>query len=213
MRIEDTGVGIPYSLVSRIYEPFFTTSGPGKGTGLGLSVAHNVVKSHGGSIDCISTEGAGTCFTLGFDKSNLVEQPTDAEKTQANTAKLKGAAIILDDNTDSCDVLAELVEFFGMEAHKFNSPLAALESIRLREGKFDVIISDFSMPEMSGFEFASMVHKLDHTIPIAIITGYGEDLLDKDRDECDMVLAKPIQLSELESALRKLLAVRRPVST
>jgi PAS domain S-box-containing protein len=203
VRIEDSGAGIPNSIVSRIYEPFFTTSEPGKGTGLGLSVAHNVVKSHGGSIDCISTEGVGTRFTLSFDKSNLAEQSTAAKETEADTLKLKGEAIILDDNTDSCDVLAELVEFFGMKVHKFNSPLAALESVRLREGKFDVIISDFSMPEMNGFEFASAVREFDHTIPIAIITGYGEGLLDKDREKCDAVLAKPIQLSELESALRK----------
>jgi PAS domain S-box-containing protein len=204
--VEDSGVGMSGATLTRIYEPFFTTSEPGKGTGLGLSVVHNVVKSHGGSVDCRSIEGEGTCFTLGFDKSRLVDEAVEIKEIDANTRKLKGCALILDDNSDSCDVLAELVEFFGMTVCKFNSPLAAVDSIRTKEIAVDLIISDFSMPEMTGFEFASAVRDLDSDIPIAIITGYGEDLLDKDREKCDMVLAKPIQLSELESALRKLMA-------
>jgi CheY-like chemotaxis protein len=89
--------------------------------------------------------------------------------------------------------------------------LAAVEAIRKGGSEIDVIISDFSMHQMNGFEFASTVRGLGYDIPIAIITGYGEDLMDqekdKDREMCDMVLAKPIQLTELESALRKLMAM------
>jgi PAS domain S-box-containing protein len=207
--IEDSGLGMSEALLTRIYEPFFTTSAPGKGTGLGLSVVHNVVKSHGGSVDCQSMEGEGTCFTLGFDESRLVDKAVETTGVAANTRKLKGSALILDDNSDSCDVLAELVEFFGMTAYKFTSPTAAVDSIRTKAMAVDLIISDFSMPEMNGFEFASAVRDLDSSIPIAIITGYGENLPDIAKEKCDMVLAKPIQLSELESALRKLIAPKR----
>ncbi len=208
--IEDTGVGIAESLLDRIYEPFFTTSDPGKGTGLGLSVAHNVVKAYGGNIDCKSTEGEGTCFTLAFADSQLVSEAAVHREPEPISEKLSGCALILDDNLESCSVLAELVQFFGMTTLEFNSPLAAVEAVRNGESKIDIIISDFSMPQMNGFEFAGAIRSLGHNIPIAIITGYGEDLFDKnkDKEKCDMVLAKPIQLAELESALRKLMAKR-----
>ncbi|MFT4862232.1 MAG: K+-sensing histidine kinase KdpD [Pseudohongiellaceae bacterium] len=118
--IQDTGVGISEALLARIYEPFFTTSESGRGTGLGLSVAHNVVKSFGGNIDCKSIEGEGTCFTLAFAQSQLVGEPEDEKEIRPNLGKLEGCALILDDNTDSRDVLAELVQFFGMNTLKFN---------------------------------------------------------------------------------------------
>lgn len=207
--IEDSGIGISPELISRIYEPFYTTRELGEGTGLGLSVAHNVVEAHGGDISCTSHGGKGTCFIVSFDSGYLTSISPEVEPGEEDTGSLTGKALVLDDNKDSCDVLCELIDFIGMEAYKYYSPKVALEDLAEIATEFDLIVSDYSMPGMNGFEFASAARKLYPEIPIAIITGFGEEFKSGTTDNCDMVLSKPIQLTELKSALRKLKELKR----
>jgi PAS domain S-box-containing protein len=147
LEVADTGPGIPYETQARIFEPFFTTKPPGQGTGLGLSICQGIVTAHGGAIRVESAPGRGALFVV--ELPAVVPEAAPAPEPAATPAPRPGKAIlVVDDESDVAEVLADLLAADGYRVETANDGRQALE--RLERNAFDLVVSDLRMPELDG---------------------------------------------------------------
>ena len=205
--VSDTGTGIPDHVLQRIFEPFFTTKIPGKGTGLGLSVVHGIVRNHGGTIDVQTRPGNGTTFVidlpaLSTEDSNLVSSPITSIPLGSGQRIL-----VVDDEPAVSDVLCQLLEILGYESKSFYDPILALETFRLDPDAWDGVITDRTMPLLSGEGLALAMQDIRPGMPIIMSSGYEGDLRKGDLADKGIhaLLPKPFQASDLALALRRIL--------
>jgi len=192
--VEDTGCGMSEETRRRVFEPFFTTKGP-RGTGLGLAVAWGIVTRHGGTIEVTSALSVGTRFTirLPIGREFPAEAPPDPSCLPTESARV----LVVDDEAEVRAVLGELLTAQGhriLEAADGPAALTLLETEPV-----DLVLSDLSMPGMSGWELAAACRTKFPEVPVGLITGWG-DQLDPDQlqgHRIQFVLAKPIEASEL----------------
>ena len=196
IQVSDTGTGMTADILDRIYDPFFSTKGS-KGTGLGLSEVFGTMNRHGAKLDVDSKVGQGTCFTLTFES---VEPLAKSAEMQKNANK-KYTILALDDEEYLLETLKDFLEEDGHTVACFTHVRDALESIK--SGKnFDIVITDFEMPEMNGGEFAQQVKSFNPLLPIILLSGWPISL-EEDIDLAgviDSVLTKPFTLDEVNSA-------------
>lgn len=206
LSISDTGHGIDEKSLQRIFEPYFTTKSPSEGTGLGLAVVYGIVKGLGGNISVKSQPGLGATFDVLLP---LVVELEDAAIEGARKLSVgSGHILLVDDETAIVDLQKEMVEHLGYSATvKYNS-LDALEAFRDNPGCFDLIITDQTMPQMTGVELAKEALKIRYDIPIIVCTGFSETIDDsRARTEgIRLVLMKPLLLHDLAEAIRRVLA-------
>jgi len=205
--VSDTGTGIPEAVVQRIFEPFFTTKVPGKGTGLGLSVVHGIVRNHGGTIDVQSKEGQGTTFVIDFPAVRS-ERGTETSSTPGGLPLGDSQKImVVDDEPAVSDVLCQLLDILGYVPVAFVEPVAALEAFRRDAGSWAAVITDRTMPVLSGENLALALQEIRPGIPIIMSSGYEGDLRKGDLAEkgIQALLPKPFQASDLAVALRRIL--------
>ncbi|MGB9405166.1 MAG: CHASE3 domain-containing protein [Candidatus Acidiferrales bacterium] len=169
--VSDNGCGMDRATVDRIFDPFFTTKGPGEGTGLGLSVVHGIIKNHGGAISVYSEPGRGTAFHLYFPASgNAVgsapESPCEAEPAQNEHV------LYVDDDEALVDLVTRVLGRLGYRVSGYTDAARALEKFRSSPQDFDAVVTDLSMPGMSGFEFAGEVLAARPDTPIVMTSGY-----------------------------------------
>ncbi len=171
----DTGHGMDAATLQRIYEPFFTTKGVGDGTGLGLAVVHGIVESHRGAITVTSQPGRGTTFRLYF--------PVQEDGT-AQPAKPAGAAeegqgqhiLFVDDETPIIEVAKVMLPRLGYRVTACNTPRAALDLLRENPADFDLLMTDYSMPDMNGIDLIRAAGQFRADLPAVLLTGYGRPL-------------------------------------
>ncbi|MEI6127998.1 MAG: ATP-binding protein, partial [Pseudomonadota bacterium] len=206
LKISDTGTGIDPAIISRIFDPFFTTKGVGKGTGLGLSVVHGIIKAHGGDITVASEPGKGATFSILLPE---VSTPAEIEQEENNCKLLTGSEHILfvDDEEALIGLVKELLEPLGYTVTAVQSGREALALFQKAPEKFDLVITDLSMPHMSGYELAQKLIGFKPGIPVILCTGYNETMLDNKEKEHDIkaVLIKPYKRKALAEAVRKVL--------
>mgnify|MGYP000879223588 CR=1 FL=1 len=207
--VSDTGYGMTPAVLERIFDPFFTTKQPGKGTGLGLSVVHGIVKSLGGAIGVESSLGKGTTFQVYFPRHAAVAAQEAAEET----CSLSGSERILlvDDERQLTDFTTLALEQFGYCVTAFNGSREALESFRSHSQQFDLVITDLTMPHLTGLELAHGIRQLRRDMPILLITGFTEDAAWEKAKESGIhdCLLKPVIISDLLKAVRKALDSRQ----
>jgi CheY-like chemotaxis protein len=201
--VSDSGKGIERSIIDRIFEPYFTTKELGKGTGLGLAVVHGIVKSHNGSIYVESTIGKGTKFTILFP---AVEITPIEEKSDQDYSLLGGTEniLLIDDEENIADVSTEILNKYGYNVIKCTSSQIALTVFSSDPDKFDLVITDMTMPGMLGTELSKEIKKIRNDIPIIICTGFS-DILDENNLSTygiDNLLNKPIETVDLLRAVR-----------
>ncbi|MFN3389052.1 MAG: PAS domain S-box protein [Allosphingosinicella sp.] len=207
LSVEDRGEGMDDETLARATEPFFTTKGVGKGTGLGLSMVHGLAEQSGGRLTLASRPGEGTVATLWLPAAESREE--NGESTAAPSAapprarRLKVLAVD-DDPLVLMNTLAMLEEL-GHEAREARSGRQALEL--LGEGDFDLLVSDYAMPHMTGLELAEAARAERPGLPILIVTGFAD--LVAGEDLALPRLSKPFTQAELASALDEALE-RRP---
>ena len=205
LSITDNGIGMDASLIQRIFEPFFTTKPKGKGTGMGLAVVHGIVKDHGGDIVVESNPGEGTTFTILLPKS-VTRQA--AESTPAPEL-LRGSEhlLLVDDEPSLLDMGQKILSSLGYTVTTANSSLDALESVRHAPSAFDAIISDHTMPHMTGLEMAKAMLKLNQSARIVLCTGHSDSLTPEKVAAAGIraLLYKPIQKSEFARTIRYVL--------
>ena len=203
--ISDTGVGIPSENIERIFDPYFTTKEKGKGTGLGLAAVHGICKSHGGSILVESKIGKGTKFTVYLP---LTLEGSDTGK-QADSQLPAGneRILLVDDEQNILEIEKEMLEMQGYNVTAKNNAQEALKLFSEQPERFDLVITDMTMPYMTGDRLAEELRKICSDIPIILSTGYSE-LMSKDKAKSlgmKGFLMKPFTIRELSSIVRKVL--------
>jgi len=178
LSISDTGPGIPSEIRDRIYDPYFTTKEVGKGTGMGLAIVHGIATSLGGFVTCESTLGQGTVFrTFLPAASSDVVAPLPALTDIAPTGKEH--VLLVDDEELLAELGQMMLERLGYQVTLCTDSMAALSLIREYPNKFDVLITDQTMPGMTGFNLARNVLKIRPNLPIILCTGYS-NLVDEE---------------------------------
>jgi len=204
--LSDTGTGMDQTLINRIFEPYFTTKEQGKGTGLGLSVVHGIIKEHGGDIRVYSEVGKGTVFHAYLP---LLEDAGN-HKTAAVARKYptgRESILLVDDEELIVSMEQMMLERLGYQVTVRTSSPDALDAFRADPSKFDLVISDRGMPNMTGEQLAGELFSIRPDIPIILCTGFS-DANDEQRAK-DMgikgFLMKPVATGDLATMVRKVL--------
>ncbi len=214
LRVRDTGGGIPPHVLERMFDPFFTTKGVGEGTGLGLSLVHGIVSDLGGAIEVRTTVGHGTVFTIWLPING--EAPTPAAKVDASLPHGQGQTVlIVDDEKPLVALGEEILAELGYEPIGFSSSTAALEAFRDAPQRFDIVLTDETMPELIGTALAREMQLLRPDIPIVLMSGYsGAQLHERARAlGIREVLHKPLQSKDIAECLGRILHNCTPAPT
>jgi len=205
LTVSDTGHGIESMLLKRIFDPYFTTKGVGKGSGMGLSVVHGIVKSHGGCVAVNSEPGKGTVFNVLFPC--VEDKPEPEVEISIEIPRGKGKILFVDDEKAIIDIMQPMIERLGYEVSVRTSSIEGLEAFRANPNRFDLVITDFTMPNMTGMELAKALFKLRSDIPVILCTGYSEHINEDKakRSGIRAFIVKPVVLSEFASTIRRVL--------
>ncbi len=208
LSVTDSGSGIEPEELERIFDPFYTTKEVGKGTGMGLSVIHGIVRSHGGHILVATQPDKGTGFRLLFPP--VVEETPDAPAADPSSEELPHGhgeqVLVLDDEPDLGRFLGDLLESYGYRATVLTNSQEALERFKENPGEFDLLITDQTMPGMSGVELVKTLRQVHPELPVILNTGFSEDI---DTDYAARLgiryLEKPVRSERLIQAVGELL--------
>ncbi|TAN45626.1 MAG: response regulator [Nitrospirae bacterium] len=219
LEVSDTGHGIEHAVLDRIFEPFFTTKEIGEGTGMGLAVVHGIVKSHGGHITVYSEPGIGTTFNVYLPvlKQAVSAREEDPRNIRPSFESLPGGnerILLVDDEEEIALMGRQILEKLGYSVSSFTKPLDALEALHAKPDSFDLVITDMTMPLMTGLEFAHKILALRKDMPIILCTGFSE-LINGDRAKVIGIreyVMKPILISEIAATVRRVLDRKDNVS-
>lgn len=205
LSIGDNGCGIPPDIVNRIFEPYFTTKPTGEGTGLGLSTVHGIVKDHGGCIKVYSEAGVGTTFHV-----LLPAADTAAETATKQTELLptgNECVLLVDDEKALIDLGLDLLGRLGYRVETRISSIDAIEAFRSNPQKYDLVISDMTMPKMTGDEMARQMKAIRPDIPIILCSGFSDRIHAQTMEAIGIsaVLMKPVIYADLAHTVRQVL--------
>jgi CheY-like chemotaxis protein len=201
--VTDTGLGMTEDIRRKVFDPYFTTKGA-HGAGLGLSLVYGVVERHGGQIEVASEPGRGTTFTLRFRSADAETQglPSGAVGNATRGCRV----LLIDDDPMVRETLAALLRATNhvvIEAEDGPGGLACLDKTRV-----DVVLTDFGMPGLTGWQVALAVKAKRPTVPVVLLTGWGDSAGEGDENgtAVDRVLKKPVRLYDLLQVLAELLS-------
>jgi PAS domain S-box-containing protein len=208
LRIQDSGHGIPREYIDRIFDPYFTSKEKGEGTGLGLAVVHGIVSSHGGAITVESKIGDGTTFHVLFPE-RLADTPSEERSQPSSPDTYTGHEHILfvDDEPALVEIGQEILTTLGYQVETTTSSQDAIERFKAAPDRFDLIISDLTMPKMTGDDLAREAMRIRPDIPVILFTGYS-DIMSREKfvalgiKDC---LMKPLTRKDLAESIRRVL--------
>ncbi len=206
IEVRDSGVGIRQEIRDRIFEPFFTSKETGQGTGMGLSVVHGIVKSHRGDISVETELGKGTAFHILLPCLKSVPEKMEAvSPKKAPTGQ--GRILFVDDERRIVDFGMKMLERLGYDVVPKTSSVEALEAFRANPMDFDAVITDMTMPKMTGRGLSREILKIRPDIPIVVCTGFSEKVSPETAREAGFreMLMKPFSLDNLAKTLRNVL--------
>lgn len=220
--VADTGEGIPGDIIDRIFDPFFSTKAVGKGSGMGLAMVHGIVHSGGGHLIVESEIGKGTTIRLIFpvakqeiaaiEATDVLPSAGEAflnpVKNMSNNQK---SILVVDDEPAIAEYLEDLLGIQGYETDIFMDSHSALESFKNNPQSYQALITDQTMPELTGLELATLVHGIRPDLPIILCSGYSEQLQDQALENLpvDVFLDKPLRAEMLLDTLGQLLAIQK----
>ncbi|WP_461411781.1 ATP-binding protein [Gemmatimonas sp.] len=239
LQVRDTGAGMSEDVRSRIFEPFFTTKPTGEGTGLGMAVVHGIVTSHDGRADVISSEGRGTTFEIRFPEAviaNLWDEDVDpderfddddvssdvyvgvidSQRSEEDSMEVLEdspyagtTVVVVDDEPAVAHVVERALQHYGHVVHVFNNPEPALQFIQQQPSAVDLLITDQTMPGMTGDLLAESVHALRAELPVLILTGFSHRLTPERiaAARAHAVMLKPVELTVLKKQVDAALAL------
>jgi signal transduction histidine kinase len=197
--VSDTGTGMAEDVRKRAFEPFFTTKGP-KSTGLGLSVAYGTVQRHGGTLSIESVEGQGTTVVMSLPAAPRGTAP-QTEPAAAKKPAVPLRVLVIDDETQ---VRATLADILAAQGHTVVQAGGGQEGLKvLGDGTpIDLVLTDLGMPDMTGWDVARTVAERWPTLPVGLITGWGEqDLSPEERSRVSFIISKPFDRALLRETL------------
>ncbi len=203
--ISDTGTGIPPEQLERIFDPFFTTKEIGKGTGLGLSVVHGIIQRLNGAVLVESEIGKGTAFEVYLPLSPEINQSKKIEidRTTGGNEHI----LLIDDEQGILEIETEMLKTMGYTVTSMNNAIEALEIFSKQPEQFDLVITDMTMPTMTGYKLAIELGKILPNIPTILCTGYSE-IMTKEKAASlgiNEFLMKPISMVDLSITIRSVL--------
>lgn len=207
IRIEDTGCGIDPASLNNIFDPYYTTKKEGKGTGLGLSVVHGIINNHGGHIEVESHKGEGTAFTIFLPVFHgdveMEEQMQNDIVIQMGTESI----LLVDDDENVLMMETQMLEKLGYTVSCHHRSDIALKTFIKDPDRFDVLVTDMTMPDMTGFQLADEIQKVRPGLPVILCTGFGEHVETKDFHKYGIkkLLNKPVAIKDFSFTLRAIL--------
>jgi len=205
LEVSDTGVGMAPAVMERIFDPFFTTKDPGEGTGMGLSVVHGIVESHGGAITVNAQPEKGSTFHIYLpvlDENKKIESIAHCE-----LPKGREHILFVDDEQSLVDVAREMLEELGYAVVTEISAIEAFKTFCENPKKFDLVITDKSMPGMTGFDLAEELLRIRPNLPIILCTGFS-DKADAEKARSvglKKTVVKPLVIREMAEIIRNVL--------
>jgi PAS domain S-box-containing protein len=204
--VADNGCGIESENINRIFDPYFTTKHQDKGTGLGLSVVHGIVKNCRGEIRAQSAAGKGTTFEVLFPKiRNQIEDSEGSEPAELPTGSER--ILIVDDEAKNVDICKSMLERLGYHVRCTTSAEKALEEFRLFSDQFDLVITDMTMPKITGDRLALELLSIKPEIPVILSTGFSERITSEKAESLGIrkLLNKPFSINEVACLIRSTL--------
>ena len=208
LSVVDTGTGIDPEIQERIFDPFFTTKAQGEGTGLGLSVVYGIIKSCGGAITVRSTPGEGSVFDLYFPVIKELEAGVIMGPSTAQSLPRGNETILYVDDEESLAILGkEMLSHLGYTVIPCSQSEAALDLFQAEPGRFNLIITDYTMPHMTGVELARRIIEIRPDIPIILATGFSAMVTPEKARTVGIreLVMKPISIKDLAMTVRKVL--------
>ncbi len=205
LKISDTGTGIDSKIIHRIFEPFFTTKIKEKGTGMGLAVVHGIVKDHGGDISIDSQLGKGTTFTILLPQ--VVAEPDNAEDPMSEVPTGHEHILFVDDEKTLLGLGKRMLESLGYTVTAQNSSLEAFETFQQSPDTFDMVITDQTMPHMTGYNLAKRILEIKPDAHTILCTGYSDSVTPEKVEAAGIkaLIYKPISKKEIAQKIRGVL--------
>ena len=206
LTVSDTGIGIEKAAMNKIFDPYFTTKATGKGTGLGLSVVQGIVKRCHGDICIYSEPGKGTEVQVYLPIADRRVEPmrTDQSETiQGGTEKI----LLVDDEANIAKTEQQLLERLGYRVTIRTGSVDALEAFKANPDRFDLVVTDMNMPNMTGVQLAGEIKKIRPEIPIILCTGYSYQVNEEQSKALGIqgFIMKPVMTKEIAGVIRKVL--------
>ena len=206
LTVSDTGHGISQEKIDRIFDPYYTTKEVGRGTGMGLAVVHGIVEEHNGIIKVESELGKGTTFSIFFPvvaKEAIVETETDEQLPTGDERIL-----FVDDEESIVKISSQRLKRLGYTVESTTSPVEALELLRSKPYQFDLVISDLTMPQMTGDKLVNEILNIRSDIPIILCTGFSQKMDENKAKKIGAAdyIEKPIDKHDFAFTIRKVLA-------
>lgn len=207
LEVRDTGRGIDPTILDRLFDPFFTTKEVGVGTDLGLSVVHGIVRSHGGAVKVESLPGKGATFTVFLPALEAAEKPEAVEA--APFPRRQERILLVDDEPALASLTRRRLERLGYEVEFRLNGVEAMEALRHRpeERPFDLILTDMTMPHVTGLELARELAALMPDLPVILCTGFNEKVGEESAQKYGIkgLVMKPVNMADLASLIRRVL--------
>jgi len=205
LTVSDTGHGMHREVLARIFEPYFTTKEKGEGTGIGLAVVRGIVESHGGTITVDSKPGKGSTFHVYLP---LVEEEEKPEiKVEEPIPRGTERILVIDDEETVINLSKQMLEQLGYKVETRTSSVEAFELFNAKPDRFDLVITDMTMPNMTGDQLAKKMMKIRPDIPMILCTGFSERITETKAKRMGIrsFLMKPVNMRSLGDIVRKVL--------
>ena len=207
LTVKDTGQGIEPEIIDKIFDPYFTTKDVDKGTGMGLALVHGIVKGYGGAVTVRSEPSKGTSFHVYLP---VAEEEADVPEPRKDSVELPTGSeriLFVDDEKLAVDIIQSMLEKLGYKVTARTSSIEALEAFRNNPQGFDLVITDMTMPNMTGKDLAKEMMTIRSDIPIILCTGFSEQIDETRAKEMGIsaYVMKPIVLSQIAKTIRKVL--------
>jgi len=205
IKVSDTGYGIPPEIINSIFEPYFSTKGPGEGTGMGLAMVRGIVDSYSGKITVDSKPGQGTVFTIYLPATRKRQEHHPYQSETLPTGKER--ILFVDDESSIAKMGGQALERLGYTVSIRTSSIEALELFRTKPNDFDLVITDMTMPNMTGDRLAIELMQIRPDIPVILCTGYSKRTSDETVTEMGIkaLIYKPTGKADLSKTVRKVL--------
>ncbi len=210
LSVRDSGAGIAPEVLEKIFDPFFTTKGVGEGNGMGLAVVHGIIESHAGFAKVRSYQGQGSTFEVYFPL--ITDSPKEDSVTDEDLPRGKERVLFVDDEQMLADIWSQLLAEYGYQVTTATSSQQALQLFSEQPQRFDLVITDQTMPELTGKELIEKLLSIRPELPTILCTGYSDLINQEDALALGVsaFLMKPLDISALSQAILKALDKDRP---
>jgi PAS domain S-box-containing protein len=205
LTVSDTGQGIPPDLMQKIFDPFFTTKRPGQGTGMGLAVVQGIVKSYGGDITVQSELGRGSAFEVFIPRADSEADPRGSAEQMLSLGNER--VLLVEDEEMQLLSLERMLERLGYQANSYRNSVEALADFEAHPNDYDLVITDQTMPQMTGVQLAKAILKVRPDIPVILCTGFSEVIDAEEAKELGIreFIMKPFGIAEFSATIRRVL--------